>query len=132
MGRLSVCLGRSTERYYRLFGEMRANRSFIVQKRAMRIICNAKHNSHTDSLFKSCGILKLEDLYLQQSLLFVFDFLSNNLPVSFTDMFKFNRDMPDARITRHLSCYILTDANLNLQAHFLYIPFPLCGIDGYL
>ena len=32
--------------------------------------------------------------------LFVFDFLSNNLPVSFTDMFKFNRDMPDARITR--------------------------------
>ena len=74
--------------------------SKILQKRAMRIICNAKYNSHTDPLFKSCGILKLEDLYLQQSLLFVFDFLSNNLPVSFTDMFKFNRDMPDARITR--------------------------------
>ena len=74
--------------------------SKILQKRAMRIICNAKYNSRTDPLFKSCGILKLEDLYLQQSLLFVFDFLSNNLPVSFTDMFKFNRDMPDARITR--------------------------------
>ena len=74
--------------------------SKIHQKRAMRIICNAKYNSHTDPLFKSCGILKLEDLYLQQSLLFVFDFLSNNLPVSFTDLFKFNRDMPDARLTR--------------------------------
>ena len=43
--------------------------SKILQKRA---ISNAKYNSHTDPLFKSCGILKLEDLYLQQSLLFVF------------------------------------------------------------
>ena len=66
----------------------------------MRTISNAKYNSHTDPLFKSCGILKLEDLYLQQSLLFVFDFLSSNLPVSFTDMFKFNRNMPDARLTK--------------------------------
>ena len=35
---------------------------------------NAKYNSHTDPSFKSCGILKL--------------------------MFKINRDMPDARLTR--------------------------------
>ena len=40
----------------------------------MRIISNATYNSHTDPLFKSCEILKLEDLYLQQSLWFVFDF----------------------------------------------------------
>ena len=73
--------------------------SILLQKRAMRIINNAKYNSHTDPLYKFCGILKLEDLYLQQSLLFVFDFLSSNLPVSFTDMFKFNRDMHDARLT---------------------------------
>ena len=79
-----------------------ASKSIIHSSKilAMRIISNAKYNSHTNPLFKSCGILKLEDLYLQQSLLFVFDFLSSNLPVAFTDMFKFNRDMPDARLSR--------------------------------
>ena len=50
-----------------------ASKSIIHSSKilAMRIISNAKYNSHTDPLFKSCGILKLEDLYLQQSLFYL-------------------------------------------------------------
>ena len=37
-------------------------RSIILQKRAVRVINNARYNSHTDPLFKASGILKLNDL----------------------------------------------------------------------
>ena len=51
--------------------------------------------NHKDTLFKFCGILKI-DLYLQQTLLFVLYVISRNLPNSFTDVFKCNRDMAAA------------------------------------
>jgi hypothetical protein len=76
------------------------HRSIILQKRALRIINNANYNGHTDPLFKASRVLKLNDLYEHQALLFIFDFISHTLPISFADTFKFNRDNPDSRTTR--------------------------------
>ena len=75
-------------------------RSTIIQKRAVRVIHNARCNSHTDPLFKTSGILKLNDLYEYQCLMFMFDYITSKLSISFSGIFKFNRDNPDSRSTR--------------------------------
>ena len=75
-------------------------RSIILQKWAVRVINNARYNSHTDPLFKASGILKLNDLYEYQCLMFMFDYIACKLPISFSGIFKYNRDNPDSRLTR--------------------------------
>ena len=42
----------------------------VLQKRTVRAINNAKYNSHTDPLSKTSGILKLNELYEYQCLMF--------------------------------------------------------------
>jgi len=82
-----------------------ANKSNIkplvtLQKRAIRVIHNASYNSHTDPKFKSSGILKIPDLLVYQSLIFMFDYLSNKLPPSFDGTFTINCNRPNTRPTR--------------------------------
>ena len=72
----------------------------LLQKRAIRVIFNASYYSHTDPKFKKSGILKLHDLFVYQSLLFVHDYLSNKLPNSFNGCFPINSEMPNSRTTR--------------------------------
>ncbi len=80
----------------------------ILQKRAIRVIHNAPYNSHTDPKFKKSGILKLNDLFEYESLMFTYDYMTNNLPNSFRGTFPLNSDMPNSRETR--------------QSNLLYIP----------
>ena len=44
--------------------------TILLQKRALRLIHNAKYNSHTDPLFRSSRILELADLVKYQAALF--------------------------------------------------------------
>jgi len=74
--------------------------SIVHQKRALRIINNANYNGHTDPLFKTSRILKLNELYEHQDLIFIFDYITNKLPLSFANTFQFNRDHLDLRPTR--------------------------------
>jgi hypothetical protein len=60
-----------------------AQRIFLLQKRAIRIINKKKYRSHTEPLFKSNNILKLDDMYKQQVALFMYDLQAQNLPKSF-------------------------------------------------
>ena len=48
--------------------------TILLQKRAIRVINNAKYNSHTDPLFRKSRVLKLTDLLEYQAGLFAFDF----------------------------------------------------------
>ena len=59
-----------------------------------------KYNSHTDPRFHSSRILKLADLVEYQAALFVFDLNTKKLPISFNDIFTFNRDLSNARVIR--------------------------------
>ena len=65
-----------------------------------RILNKASYNGHTDPLFKSSKILKLNDLYERQVILFMHDYIANKLPSSFNDIFIFNRDRPNSHNTR--------------------------------
>ena len=42
-----------------------------LQKKSIRIICNAKYNAHTDPLFKELKMLKLNDMFQLQCLKFI-------------------------------------------------------------
>ena len=76
-----------------LYGEMQASRLCNLQKRVVRIMNKALHNSHTDPLFKKSEILKLGDLHEHQAALLVNDFIMGRLPHSFGDLFRFNCDI---------------------------------------
>ena len=54
-----------------------------LQKRAIRLLTNSKYNAHTNPLFKSMKILKIEDMRRIQELVFFYKFSKNMLPVYF-------------------------------------------------
>lgn len=51
-----------------------------LQKRAIRVVANAKYNSHTEPLFKKLQVLKLCDLVELNELKFYFKYCNNKLP----------------------------------------------------
>ena len=63
----------------------------LLQKKVIRIICNALFLAHTDPLFLEHNILKINDLYLLHLGEFMYKFNSGTLPFAFHDMFKQNR-----------------------------------------
>lgn len=67
----------------------------ILQKRAVRIICNVKNNEHTEPLFKRLGILRFTDLHLCQTGIFMYRFMNNNLPHNLLRMFTRNTNVYD-------------------------------------
>jgi len=94
-----------------------------LQKRAIRVILNAPYNSHTDPKFKSLGILKIPDLLVYQSLIFMFDYLSNKLPISFNGTFTINCNRPNTRLTRQSRLFYIPRCHLafvrKLPVYFL-------------
>ena len=56
---------------------------FKLQKQTIRLISHSKFNSHTEPLFKSLALLKLEDLFKLNTLKFYFKYKNNDLPKYF-------------------------------------------------
>ena len=75
----------------------------IIQKRAIRIINNASYNSHTEPLFKANGLLKLVDLHEYHTILFMYDYIHENLPTSFKGIFTLNSERNMTHVTRQSS-----------------------------
>ena len=57
----------------------------ILQKRSARLIDNSKYNSHTDPIFKTKNILKLEDLFKLNCCKFYYKKLKGSLPSYHTE-----------------------------------------------
>ena len=55
----------------------------ILQKKAIRVICNSKYNAHTEPLFKALDILKLEDLCKLNTLKWYYLLTHKQLPPYF-------------------------------------------------
>ena len=62
------------------------NRLDKLQKRAVRVICNAKYNAHTFPLFKSLRILKVQDVFRLTALKWYFKEQHNMLPCYFSNL----------------------------------------------
>ena len=97
--------------------------TFLYQKRAIRIVCKSKYNSHTDPLFKT-QILKVYDLVHYISLKFMYDYKNSLLPYSFNDTFILNRQLPNSRTTRQSEFYHLPKTRTDYISKFPLYTIP--------
>ncbi len=79
------------------------NRLALMQKKAIRYICKANYNSHTEPLFKNLNILNIWDLHEYEITLFMYKLTNHTLPASFDRVYSHNRDIQTNRITRQSS-----------------------------
>ena len=84
----------------------------------------AHYRSHTDPLFKRSGILKLNDIYEYETIRFMHDYYTNNLPKSFRNIFKYNYEFQGARITRQYHLLYVPRCSSNFASKFPIFQFP--------
>ena len=96
------------------------------QKIAIRLICGAKYNSHTEPLFKISRILPLPLLIEFFKLQFMLGFLNNLLPSSFDNMWTVNaaRRLCDQPILRNHYSLFLPTSRLSSTEKFPLLNFP--------
>ena len=99
-------------------------RTVILQKRAMRYINKSSYNSHTEPLFKSSNVLKFNDQYNHEVILFIHSYMNNKLPRSFDGIFRCNRDIPNNRITRQSNYLHCERCKTNFARKLPYYNFP--------
>ena len=63
------------------------NRISKLQKRSVRIICNAKYNAHTDPLFKKMNIIQASDLFQLNCMKIYHNNVNNKVPEYIKNMF---------------------------------------------
>ena len=78
----------------------------LIQKRALRIICNVGFRTHTNPLFHSHRILKLEDIYNFQLGTLMHNLKAGVLPLALANLFKTNNQFHQYA-TRNASAYHL-------------------------
>ena len=66
-----------------------------LQKRTLRIMTNSRYNAHTEPLFKQFHLLKVKDIFDVQRLKFWYEFVNNELPSYFRNMFTYNHELHD-------------------------------------
>ena len=91
-----------------------------LQKKSIRIICNAKYNAHTDPLFKELKILKLNDMFQLQCLKFYHKSLNNKLPCYFHEFISRNTHRHNKRNT-HFSTPLYWTTSAQKRAKY-FIP----------
>ena len=69
----------------------------LLQKRALRIIGKKPYFAPSNPLFIKYKLLKLPDLVKEQSIMIIFAYLQNRLPLVISELFKLNA----SRTTRH-------------------------------
>ena len=62
---------------------MFSTRLFKLQQKAVRMINNSKYNAHTDPLFKSLNLMKIDDIFKLNVFKFYFKYCHNQLPSFF-------------------------------------------------
>ena len=99
---------------------------FRNKKIAIRLICGAKYNSHTEPLFKISRILPLPLLIEFFKLQFMNGFLNNLLPSSFDNMWTVNaaRRLCDQPILRNHYSLFLPTSRLSSTEKFPLLNFP--------
>ncbi len=70
-----------------------------LQKRIVRILSLSKYNAHTDSVFKTHKLLKVQDIFKLQEFKFYFKFINNKLPYYLQNL-PFNKNTIHSHTTR--------------------------------
>ena len=69
------------------------DRIIKLQKRCIRIIAYSEFTEHTGPLFSELKLLKVKDIFSLSELLFMFDFINENVPEKLIAVFVINRSI---------------------------------------
>ena len=101
------------------------NRTILLQKRAIRLINRASYNSHTEPLFKISNILKLNDLYKYEVILFMHSYVMGTLPQSFSNIFKYNHEGQGTLLTRQSNLLHIERCDSKFSCRLPFYNFPI-------
>ena len=96
---------------------------------AIRNINKMTHRSHTDPLFNTCKILKISEVYEQQSNLFVYGYETNKLPMSFKNIFRHKYDIHPQMHKGEIQISILIYQEISLSKISQILLFQRCGTN---
>ena len=71
----------------------RINSLFLLQKRAIRMITNSHYISHTEPLFQRLKTLKIQDIHIFQTCIFMYKYSHNQLPSLFHNIYSLNSNI---------------------------------------
>ncbi len=77
----------------------KCHRIIKLQKKIVRILSLSKYNAHTDPLFKTHKLLKVQEIFKLQEFKFYFKFINNKLPYYLQNL-PFNRNAIHSHATR--------------------------------
>ena len=95
-----------------------------VQKRLIRIICNAGYREHTGPLFHQAGILNLSGIYKYLLSTFMYRLRDKDLPQIFHDFSKTNSDIHNYS-TRQIENYYVPPWRLDIRKRSPSVQAPL-------
>ena len=88
------------------------NKLRILQKKAIRIITNSHYIAHTDPLFSKLKLLKLDDLYKHQLVIFMYKAANSKLPDSMSSMLTRTQNIHKHNL-RHQNSYYIQNIRAN-------------------
>jgi hypothetical protein len=100
------------------------NELFLLQKRALRSICNENYNAHTAPLFRTKKILPLAELITYSKLKFMHRFSYNKQPPSFNFTWLTNFQNNPNLILRNVNNYIIPQHRIELFKRAPLVSFP--------
>jgi hypothetical protein len=83
-----------------------SNRIEKLQKRAIRVLAQAKYNAHTEPLFKDLGLLKINDVFHLTCMKFWYKFVNKTLPCYFKTMFRHVNEIHPIVTRQHSQLYL--------------------------
>ena len=100
------------------------NKLTKIQKKAVRLIINAKYNAHTEPIFKNFKLLKATDLCALHDLKFCFKYENQMLPSYFYTIFRRNSDN-HVFFTRHVNNFQLPQIHHTFAKNNIRFKMPM-------
>ena len=97
---------------------------FVLQKKAIRIICNSNYREHTAPLFKEEKLLRFEDIIKFNICKFMFDYKNNLLPNIFAGTWQKNSEMHNYPV-RNSEDFFIRNTNKPYLKQFPLFQFPI-------
>lgn len=98
--------------------------TIILQKRAIRTISRSVYNSHTEPLYKELNILKLNDQFELNIIVFMNQFVNDMLPISFVNIYRFNYDVQNCHRSRQSNNLFIERCNTSFASKLPLFNFP--------
>lgn len=103
------------------------NQIFVLQKRAIRLITHSHYLAHTTLLFKKLRILKLSDIILFQTAMFMYQSKNNLLPDSCRNLV--NKNLDTSNRLRQTYDFLIPKYRTTLRSKCMTVFGPKCWIN---